>query len=283
MKVRLKMDTSAAPATAERVKDAVHSKRLNTVCEEASCPNLGHCWNQGTATFMIMGENCTRRCGFCDINTARPSLLDPREPQKTADAVKELGLRHVVITSVDRDDLKDGGSHHFARVIRAVREANPNTTIEVLIPDFKGQRDQLSRIWDERPQILNHNVETVPSLFRTICPQSSYAVSVGVIRDSAAEGLLAKSGIILGLGEELEEVREVIRDLADAGCAMLTIGQYLQPSRAHAPLKNYIPVEVFDELREYALGLGLRHVESGPLVRSSYHASASLDALLGNS
>lgn len=282
MKVRLKMDAGDSPSTAARVKDAVHGARLNTVCEEASCPNLGHCWNKGTATFMIMGENCTRRCGFCDINTARPTLLDPKEPEKTAQAVAQLKLKHVVITSVDRDDLKNCGSRHFAAVIRRVRELNPQTTIEVLIPDFKGVEEHLQRIWDERPEILNHNVETVPSLFRTICPQSNYQTSIDVIRQSAAQGLLTKSGLILGLGEEIPEAREVISDLAQAGCGMLTIGQYLQPSPKHAPLKNYVPLEIFDELKEYALSLGFRHVESGPLVRSSYHAGDSLDELLAS-
>ena len=282
MKVRLKMDAGDSPSTAARVKDAVHGARLNTVCEEASCPNLGHCWNKGTATFMIMGENCTRRCGFCDINTARPTLLDPKEPAKTAEAVAQLKLKHVVITSVDRDDLKDCGSRHFAAVIRRVRELNPQTTIEVLIPDFKGVKEHLQRIWDERPEILNHNVETVPSLFRTICPQSNYQTSIDVIRQSAEQGLLTKSGLILGLGEEIPEAREVISDLAQAGCGMLTIGQYLQPSPKHAPLKNYVPLEIFDELKEYALGLGFRHVESGSLVRSSYHAGDSLDELLAS-
>lgn len=280
MKVRLKMDAGDTPSTATRVKDAVHGARLHTVCEEASCPNLGHCWNQGTATFMIMGETCTRRCGFCDINTARPSMLDPREAEKTATAVQQLGLKHVVITSVDRDDLKDCGSRHFAAVMRRVRELNPKTTMEVLIPDFKGVTEHLQRIWDEKPEILNHNVETVPSLFRTICPQSNYQTSIEVIRQSGAAGLLTKSGLILGLGEEIAEVRGVIADLAQAGCGMLTIGQYLQPSPKHAPLKSYVPLEVFDELKEYALGLGFRHVESGPLVRSSYHAGESLDELL---
>jgi lipoic acid synthetase len=280
MKVRLKMDAGDAPSTAARVKDAVHGARLNTVCEEASCPNLGHCWNQGTATFMIMGENCTRRCGFCDISTARPSLLDPKEPEKTARAVQELGLKHVVITSVDRDDLKDCGSRHFAKVIRQVREQNPRTTVEVLIPDFKGVTEHLQRIADERPDILNHNVETVPALFRTICPQSNYQTSIEVIRWGSRAGLLTKSGLILGLGESITEVREVIADLAEAGCGMLTIGQYLQPSPEHAPLKSYVALEVFDELKEYALGLGFRHVEAGPLVRSSYHAGDNLDQLL---
>lgn len=276
------MDAGDTPTTAARVKDAVHGARLNTVCEEASCPNLGHCWNKGTATFMIMGENCTRSCGFCDIKTSRPTLLDPREPEKTANAVQQLGLKHVVITSVDRDDLKDCGSRHFASVIHRVRELNPKTTIEVLIPDFKGVTESLQRIWDEAPDILNHNVETVPSLFRTICPQSNYQVSLDVLRQSAEAGLLTKSGLILGLGETIEEARDVISDLATNGCGMLTVGQYLQPSPEHTPLKNYVPVEIFDELKEFALGLGFRHVESGPLVRSSYHAGDSLDELLAS-
>ncbi len=278
MKVRLRM-TEGRPETADRVRETVHGARLNTVCEEASCPNLGHCWSQGSATFMIMGKNCTRSCGFCDVHTARPSLLDPREPQRIAETIRELGLKHAVITSVDRDDLKDCGSTHFARVIERVRAVNPQTTIEVLIPDFKGREENLARIRAEKPDIINHNVETVPSLFRSICPQSNYQVSLDVLRTSAQAGFLTKSGLILGLGEELEEVRAVIRDLAANGCHMLTIGQYLQPSAKHAPLKAYIPVEVFQELKEYALDQGFLHVEAGPLVRSSYFAGDSFAAL----
>lgn len=254
------------------VKELVHGARLKTVCEEASCPNLGHCWQQGSATFMIMGDRCTRRCGFCDVATGRPLPLDPGEPERLAGAVRDLGLRHVVITSVDRDDLKDCGAAHFARCITAVREHSPAARIEVLIPDFKARIENLALIWAAKPDILNHNVETVPSLYRSICPQSNYANSLTVLRESAARGFVAKSGLILGLGEELDEIRSVIQDLAENGVRMLTIGQYLQPTRQHAPLKAYVELSVFAELRQYALAQGFHHVESGPLVRSSYHA-----------
>ncbi len=280
MKVRLKMATPETTPAA-RVREVIAEKRLVTVCEEASCPNLGHCWSQGTATFMIMGDRCTRSCGFCDIRTARPLALDPEEPQRVAQAIFEMRLRHAVITSVDRDDLPDCGSTHFASVIRAAKEMNPSTTIEVLIPDFKGRRENLERIFAESPSIINHNVETVPSLYKSICPQSNYQVSLDVLRQSSVAGFAAKSGIILGMGEAISEVEQVIRDLRSAGTSLLTIGQYLQPSNAHAPLKEYVPLEVFSELKELALGLGFSHVEAGPLVRSSYHAGDALDHIPG--
>ncbi len=254
------------------VKALVHGARLKTVCEEASCPNLGHCWQQGSATFMIMGDRCTRRCGFCDVATGRPLPLDPGEPERLARAVAELDLRHVVITSVDRDDVKDCGAEHFARCITAVRDRSPSARIEVLIPDFKARIENLERIWAAQPDIINHNVETVPSLYRSICPQSNYANSLTVLRESAARGFVAKSGLILGLGETVEEIQSVIGDLARSGARMLTIGQYLQPTREHAPLKAYVEPSVFIELKRYALSQGFQHVESGPLVRSSYHA-----------
>lgn len=279
MKVRLRMNESSDNA-AGRVKERVKGARLYTVCEEASCPNLGHCWAQGTATFMIMGDTCTRRCGFCDIATAKPLPLDPEEPARLAQTIRDMRLNHAVITSVDRDDQKDCGSAHFAEAIRLTREAAPYTILEVLIPDFKAREENLQRIWDARPHIINHNVETVPSLFKTICPQSNYANSLVTLRLSAERGFIAKSGIILGLGEELDEVRQVIRDLRDNGTVMLTIGQYLQPTRKHAPLHAYIPVEVFDELKDYAYEQGFQHVESGPLVRSSYHAGESFAKLM---
>lgn len=262
------------------VKTAVKGAGLVTVCEEASCPNLGHCWGLGTATFMIMGDRCTRRCGFCDINTGKPFALDPAEPINLAKTVASMKLKHVVITSVDRDDLKDAGSMHFGRSIAEVKKLNPETTTEVLIPDFKGKPELLENVWREKPTIINHNVETVPSLFKKICPQSNYQVSIDVLRLSSERGFLTKSGIILGLGETLEEVRQVIDDLYAAGVHLLTIGQYLQPTREHAPLESFFPVEVFDELKEYAIGLGFLHVESGPLVRSSYHAGESLNQIL---
>lgn len=279
MKVRLKMATGTAPQ--DSVRDVLTEKRLPTVCEEASCPNLGHCWSQGTATFLIMGDKCTRRCGFCDIRTAKPLALEADEPERVAVAVRSMKLRHAVITSVDRDDLKDTGSEHFGAVIRRTRELNPGTTIEVLIPDFKGKPEFLQHIWDAKPDIINHNVETVPSLFKTICPQSNYQTSIDVLALSSSQGFLTKSGIILGLGEKREEVESVLRDLYAAGVRLATIGQYLPPSALHAPLAEYLPLEVFSELKEFALGLGFLYVESGPLVRSSYHAGDALGRILG--
>lgn len=253
---------------------------LHTVCEEASCPNLGHCWDRGTATFLVMGDRCTRRCGFCDISTARPLPLDPTEPARLAETVRQMNLRHVVITSVDRDELPDCGSTHFAACITETKRLNPNTTVEVLMPDFKARPPLLQRIFDAAPHIINHNIETVPSLFKTICPQSSYANSLEVLRLSAEAGFMTKTGLILGLGETIEEVKEVIVDARKAGVTLLTLGQYLQPTKDHAPLKAYISPQTFDDLKAFALKQGYVYVEAGPLVRSSYHAGDALDFLL---
>lgn len=278
MKVRLRMAVGEVdPAT--QLKQIVDGARLSTVCQEASCPNLGHCWAQGSATFMIMGERCTRRCGFCDIATGKPLPLEADEPERLAQTVARLGLRHVVITSVDRDDLPDCGSAHFAAVIAAVRRLNPGLIVETLIPDFRARLENLERIWLAAPDIVNHNVETVPELYRSICPQSNYEHSLRTLQLSAERGFLTKSGIILGLGETEPQVRTVIEDLAAAGTTMLTIGQYLQPSRDHAPLLEYAPLERFAALRDHALQQGFLHVEAGPLVRSSYHAGDSFEKL----
>jgi len=282
MKVRLKMGTPDETVS-QSVRNVLSERKLVTVCEEASCPNLGHCWSRGTATFMIMGDRCTRRCGFCDVKTAKPAALDADEPDRVADAIHEMHLKHAVITSVDRDDLSDGGSAHFAMTIVRSKERNPSTTIEVLIPDFKGKREDLAAIWNAKPDIVNHNVETVPSLYRSICPQSNYAVSLSVLSMSAAQGFHAKSGLILGLGETIGEVEQVIRELRGAGVGLLTIGQYLQPSKEHAPIKGFISPEVFADLKDFALSVGFLHVESGPLVRSSYHAGDALDRILRKS
>lgn len=287
MKVRIPMDAAPAGSSetvsiAGNVRQIVDQAGLHTVCQSAACPNLGHCWSQKTATFMIMGDRCTRRCGFCNIATARPLALNPAEPEQLARAVQEMGLRHAVITSVDRDDLPDLGATHFADCISAVRELNPDTRLEVLIPDFKARPQELEKIWQAGPDIINHNVETVPSLFKTICPQSNYANSLKVLKLSAEQGFLTKSGLILGLGEDLSEVRQTIRDMAANDVRLLTIGQYLQPTGEHAPLKEYIALEVFSELKEFAMQAGLKHVESGPLVRSSYHASDSFEKLLSH-
>lgn len=279
MKIRLRFDTGKE-SEAGRVKNLVEGASLNTVCEEASCPNLSHCWSRGSATFLVMGERCTRRCGFCDIATAKPMPLDRQEPVKLAETVAKMNLKHVVITSVDRDDLKDCGSFHFAECIRLTREKSPHTTIEVLIPDFKAKVENLERIWNEKPDVINHNVETVPSLYRSICPQSNYQVSLDVLRMSFERGFQTKSGIILGLGETVEEVKEVLADLYENGTRLATIGQYMQPTREHAPLKEYIKPEVFEDLKEFARTLGFLYVESGPLVRSSYHAGDALENIL---
>ena len=262
------------------VRKNISERKLATVCQEAQCPNLGHCWAQGTATYLIMGTNCTRRCGFCHISTARPTPLNRSEPQELAQSVADLGLEYVVITSVDRDDLPDCGSHHFASCIRAVQERNRHLKIETLIPDFKGRIENLLQIWQAAPLVINHNVETVPSLYRSICPQSNYRNSLRVLEWSGLQGFLTKSGLILGLGETLEEVKQVIQELAQHGVQILTIGQYLQPSPQHAPCKQYVSEEVFAELKEYALAAGMGYVESGPLVRSSFHARATFDAFL---
>jgi lipoic acid synthetase len=269
MKIRLPFSLSPEKAG---VRTNLHHSGIHTVCEEASCPNLAHCWQRGTATFLLMGDICTRRCGFCDVKTGRPSPLDAEEPDKIASAVLSLNLKHVVLTSVDRDDLTDGGSQHFARVISTIRHKHPSATIEALIPDFKGLRENLEHIWQEKPEVLNHNVETVPSLYKTLCPQADYQTSLKVLRKSAEKGLRVKCGLILGLGEKRQEVEQTLREVRDCGTTMLTLGQYLQPTPFHAPLKEYIETGIFEELKAFAYHLGYERVSSGPMVRSSYHA-----------
>ena len=264
----------------KNVREMVKKSRIHTVCEESACPNLGHCWESGTATFMIMGDTCTRRCTFCNIKTARPLPLDTEEPERLGKVIQEMRLKQAVITSVDRDDLKDCGSEHFARSILAIKKYSPETLVEVLIPDFKGKEENLQHIWNARPDIINHNVETVPSLYKKICPQSKYELSLKVLRLSKKNGFITKSGIILGLGEDLEEVRKEMVDLRNSGVDMLTIGQYLPPSAFHAPLISWIEPHVFDELKSYGYSLGFRHIESGSLVRSSYHAGEGIAKLL---
>lgn len=261
-------------------KQIVKKNQLNTVCEEASCPNLNHCWGLGTATFLIMGDRCTRSCGFCDIKTAKPFALDPTEPKRLAEAVKKMHLKHVVITSVDRDDLKDCGSSHFAQCIIEVKKENPTTTIEVLIPDFKGRIENLQKIWDAKPEIINHNIETVPSLYKYICPQSNYKISLKVLELSSKQGFLTKTGLIVGLGETIEELKEVIKDAYNSGTHILTIGQYLQPTPKHAPLKKYYSLQEFQELKNFAYELGFLHVESAPNVRSSFHAGVGVEKMI---
>lgn len=261
-------------------KNLVHQNRLKTVCEEASCPNLNHCWSKGTATFLIMGDICTRRCKFCDIKTGRPLPLDPQEPFRLAKTIKLLNLKHVVITSVDRDDLKDCGSSHFAKCITEVRKENPHTTIEVLIPDFKGKEENLKKIWNTSPEIINHNLETVPSLYRKVCPQANYQTSLKVLELSSKQGLLTKTGLILGLGESIDEVKKTIQEARIAGVHILTLGQYLQPSLKNLPIEKVYPLETFQELKEFALNIGFFYVESGPMVRSSFHAEKAAEYLI---
>ena len=263
----------------ERLRGLMRELDLHTVCEEAHCPNVGECWNRGTATFMILGDVCTRACGFCAVKTGLPGLTpDPEEPRRVADAVARMGLRHAVITSVNRDDQRDGGAAIFAAVIREIRTCVPGCAVEVLIPDFKGDWAALQTVLTARPDILNHNTETVPRLYRTVRPGASFPRSLELLRRSKEAGLLTKSGIMVGLGEERDEVFETIRAIRDAGTDVLTVGQYLRPSPDHLPLVRYYSPEEFDQIRDFGKGLGYAHVESGPLVRSSYHAEEHVPA-----
>jgi lipoic acid synthetase len=265
----------------EWLRGLMRTQALHTVCEEAMCPNMGECWGAGTATFLMLGDTCTRSCGFCDVKTGRPAPVDWLEPERVARAVRAMNLRHAVITSVNRDERKDGGAPVFAMVIRRIRELQPGCSIEVLVPDFKGSSDALKIVMDARPEILNHNVETVPRLFKKVQPQDRYEWARATL--STAKKLdpevLTKSGIMLGLGETLDEVEAVMRDLRAWGVDILTIGQYLQPSKKHLLIERYYTPEEFAALQQYGLGIGFRWVESGPLVRSSYHAGQQVRAL----
>jgi len=267
--------------TVEWLRQMMRSKALHTVCEEAMCPNLGECWGAGTATFLMMGDTCTRACGFCDVKTGRPAPLDWLEPERVARAVQAMNLHHAVITSVNRDERQDGGAPIFAMVIRRIRELHPGCSIEVLIPDFKGSLDALRIVVDARPEILNHNVETVPRLFRKVQPQDRYEWAAATLSNAKRldPEVLTKSGIMLGLGETLDEVQAVMRDLRDWGVEILTLGQYLQPSKQHLPIERYVAPGEFAELKRYGLEIGFRWVEAGPLVRSSYHAEQQVHAL----
>jgi lipoic acid synthetase len=274
LKIRLKTDGNY-----RRLRSMVSELRLNTVCTEARCPNIYECWNAGTATFMILGETCTRRCGFCSVHSGLPSPgVDRDEPRHLAEAVARLGVKHAVITSVDRDDLPDGGAEHFRQVIEAVRERCPDCAVEVLTPDFKNKEGALDTVLSARPEVFAHNVETVPRLYRTVRPGSRYRTSVGLLQAAAerrdADGATerVKSSLMLGLGERDDEVLEVMRELRAAGVDVVTLGQYLQPTKEHLPVERYVEPARFDELREAGMAMGLLHVEAGPLVRSSYHA-----------
>ncbi len=267
--------------TVDWLRGLMRGKALHTVCEEAMCPNLGECWGAGTATFLLMGDVCTRSCGFCDVKTGRPAPLDWLEPERVARAVQAMNLRHAVITSVNRDERPDGGAPIFAMVIRRIRELQPGCSVEVLIPDFKGSRQALKIVMDARPEILNHNVETVPRLFRKVQPQDRYEWARATLTGAKEldPEVLTKSGIMLGLGETIDEVKDVMRDLRQWGVDILTIGQYLQPSKRHLPIERYYTPEEFASLKRFGLELGFRWVESGPLVRSSYHAEQQVRAL----
>jgi lipoic acid synthetase len=263
-----------------RLKGLMREQNLHTVCEAAQCPNIGECWAHGTATFMILGDVCTRACSYCAVSHGRPGAVDPAEPTRVATAIAALGLNHVVITSVDRDDLADGGASIFSGTIRETRERLPQCRIEVLIPDFQGNEAALHAVLDARPDILNHNTETVPRLYRTARSGGRYARTLELLDRSRhyRPDVPTKSGLMVGLGEERDELVATFRDLRDVGCGILTIGQYLRPSAAHAPMTRYYRPDEFADLKQAALDLGFVHVQSGPLVRSSYHASDAADA-----
>ena len=266
---------SAADPAVARLKEVLRDNRLHTVCEEASCPNIGECFAGGTATFMIMGDICTRRCPFCDVAHGRPDPLDTDEPENLARTIQAMKLRYVVVTSVDRDDLRDGGAGHFTRCITAIREHNPSTRIEVLVPDFRGRMDRALEILNSAPpDVFNHNLETVPGLYKKVRPGSDYAWSLNLLKRFKAlhPDIPTKSGLMLGVGETIDEVEQVMRDLRAHDCDMLTLGQYLQPSKHHLPLVRYVHPDEFDRLGELGHELGFSHVASGPMVRSSYHA-----------
>jgi lipoyl synthase len=269
-----------APVSPEyfRTKEPLKQMRLHTVCQEACCPNIGECFSHRTATFMLMGDVCTRNCPYCAVTHGKARPLDPREPRRVAEATAQLGLAHVVVTSVDRDDLADGGAAHFAATASAIKELNPTTRVEVLVPDFQGLHASVEQVVQAPVDIYNHNIETVPRLYKTARPGGRYPRSLDVLRhakDTArrlSHELLTKAGVMLGLGEEPDEVMAVLADLRAVECDIITLGQYLRPSKDHLEVVRYVPPAEFAELRERALAIGFRHVESGPLVRSSYHA-----------
>lgn len=271
--MRIKLPPSSQKI--EHIKSTLRKNKLHSVCEEASCPNLAECFNHGTATFMIMGAICTRRCPFCDVAHGRPLALDPEEPKKLALTIKEMNLKYVVITSVDRDDLRDGGAQHFADCIREIREHSPQTRIEILTPDFRGRMEQALDVFRETPpDVFNHNLETAPRMYRVARPGADYKWSLELLRriKEMHPHVPTKSGLMMGLGETNEEIVEVLKDLRAHGVNMLTLGQYLQPSRHHLPVKRYVPPAEFDELKDVAMELGFTHAACGPFVRSSYHA-----------
>src|SRR5262249_5006619 len=271
LKVRIRADE-----TFDRVSRMITDLSLHTVCQEARCPNIFECWSEGTATFMILGDVCTRHCGFCAVTKGKTLPLDPLEPRHVGEAVRRLGVRHAVVTSVNRDELPDGGSMHFAETIAWIRRLNPQTRVEVLIPDFCGSKDALENILRARPDVLNHNTETVPRLYKRVRPDADYRQSMELLGRANERKreypLLTKSGVMAGLGESVEELLSTFRDIAATGCDILTVGQYLAPTARHIPIEKYYTPDAFELLRDKALEMGFRYVESGPLVRSSYHA-----------
>jgi lipoic acid synthetase len=268
-------------ATYQEIRGLIQKTHLHTVCQEACCPNLGECFSQGTATFLILGDRCTRDCRFCAVAHGSTEPPDPEEPLRVAEAVEQMKLRYAVVTSVTRDDLKDGGAFVFAETIRKIREKTPETRVEVLIPDFRGDLNSLKTVMEARPDVLNHNVETVPRLYASVRPQAVYQRSIDLLRNAHRldPSIPTKSGLMLGLGEQPEEVVQVLRDLLDAGCRILTLGQYLQPSSEHLPVERFVTPEEFQGWRKKALEMGFREVASGPFVRSSYHANEAYQAL----
>jgi lipoic acid synthetase len=276
LKVRLRADESF-----DRVHQLISDLSLHTVCQEARCPNIYECWGEGTATFMILGDICTRHCGFCAVAKGKPRPVDAEEPRHVGEAVKRLGVHHAVVTSVNRDELPDGGATHFAQTIQWIRRLNPGARVEVLIPDFCGNESALNTVLAARPDVLNHNTETVPRLYKRVRPDARYEQSLELLRRARARKgewpMLTKSGLMVGLGETVDELLDVFRDLAATGCDILTVGQYLAPTPRYIPIEKYYSPEEFAYLRDEALAMGFRYVESGPLVRSSYHAGRHTD------
>lgn len=254
------------------IKSIVEKNKLHTVCSEARCPNIGECWDSGTATFMILGDICTRSCGFCAVKTGMPAGVDADEPRRVANAVKVMNLKYAVITSVNRDELFDGGASIFAETVRRIRDLNPDCKIEVLIPDFKGDEFALDILLDSFPDVLNHNIETVPRLYPVVRPQAKYERSLELLTRAKKRGFVTKSGLMVGLGETDDEVFEVLKDLKKSGCDIVTIGQYLRPTNEHLPVKRFVHPDIFKEYKLFGESLGFMKIESGPLVRSSYHA-----------
>ncbi|NUN70820.1 MAG: lipoyl synthase [Bacteroidetes bacterium] len=255
-----------------RLKTMIDDRKLHTVCEEARCPNMGECWNSGTATFMILGDTCTRSCGFCNVKTGKMHVVDEDEPRRVGEAVALMNLRHAVITSVNRDELFDGGAHIFANTIREIRQRLPQCRVEVLIPDFMGSEEALNVVLNAQPDVLNHNIETVPRLYRTVRPQAHYHRTLELLERAKQRGFTTKTGLMVGLGERPEEVLDVMADLRAVECDIFTIGQYLQPTKNHLPVDRYVHPDEFAMYRTKGMAMGFKHVQSSPLTRSSYHA-----------